>query len=368
MSGRQSILESMTSSLPVVLLFLGLILGAVLGWLAHAYSAARSQPSEGHKALQDSQRRQAELQPLEKAMERLGYQLQEIEEDRATTFASLTSQVQAATRTSTRLSDRTDKLVSALRSPNVRGRWGEIQLERVVELGGMLKHVDFDTQVSAQVSGTTVRPDMVINLAGGRTIVVDAKAPFSSYLDALETEDPEEHRAYLRHHAHLLRNHIRDLSKKAYIEAFSPTPEFVVLFVPADPFLDSALAEDPELIEFGFEKNVVIATPSSLFTLLRTVALGWRQEDISDKAREVQRLGRELYSRLNTVTEHYSRVGRNLEKAVEAYNSTLSSFDSRVAVTARKLNEMEIPSRSDRLPQQLHPIETWPRHGSTGTV
>ncbi|MGP5506641.1 DNA recombination protein RmuC [Corynebacterium flavescens] len=356
----------MTSSLPVLLLFLGLVLGAVLGWLAHAYATTRAQPNESHKALQESQRRQAELQPLEKAMDRLGYQLQEIEEDRATTFASLTSQVQAVTRTSTRLTDRTDKLVSALRSPNVRGRWGEVQLQRVVELGGMNKHVDFDTQVSAHVAGTVVRPDMIINLAGGRRIVVDAKAPFSSYLDALETEDPEEHRAFLRHHAHLLRNHVKALSQKDYIEAFSPTPEFVVLFVPADPFLDAALSEDPELIEFGFEKNVVIATPSSLFGLLRTVALGWRQEDVSDKAREVLMLGRELYSRLNTVTEHYSRVGRNLEKAVEAYNATLSSLDSRVAVTARKLNELEIPARSDRLPPQPYPVETWPRHSHPG--
>lgn len=357
-------LEAMTSTLPVLLLFIGLILGAVMGWLAHSYSATRSAPSAEHRALQDSQRRQAELQPLEKAMDRLGFQLQEIEEDRTALLASLSSQVQAVTRTSSRLTERTDKLVTALRSPNVRGRWGEVQLERVVELGGMTKHVDFDCQVSAPLGGRIVRPDMLINLAGGRHIIVDAKVPFTSYLDALETDDPEEHAGFLRRHAHLMRGHVQALSQKDYIEAFQPTPEFVILFVPADPFLDAALSVDPELIEYAFERNVVIATPSSLFALLRTVAMGWHQEDISAKAKEVQRLGRELYTRLNTLSDHYGKVGHNLEKAVEAYNATLSSLDSRVGVTARKLHEMEIPGRTDRTPREPLPIDTWPRGNS----
>lgn len=180
MSAVRAMLGSMTSTLPVLLLFIGLTLGAVMGWLAHSYSAARSAPSAEHRALQESQRRQAELQPLEKAMDRLGFQLQEIEEDRTALLASLSSQVQAVTRTSSRLTERTDKLVSALRSPNTRGRWGEVQLERVVEIGGMTKHVDFDCQVSAPLGGRIVRPDMVIKLAGGRHIIVDAKVPFTS--------------------------------------------------------------------------------------------------------------------------------------------------------------------------------------------
>lgn len=351
----------MTSTVPVLLLFIGLLLGAVLGWLAHSHSASRSAPSEEHRELRESQRRQAELQPLEKAVDRLGFQLQELEEDRTAHLASLASQVQAVTRASSRLTERTDRLVTALRSPNVRGRWGEIQLERVVELGGMTAHVDFDAQVSASLNGRIVRPDMLINLAGGRHIIVDAKVPFSSYLDALETVDPELHSGYLRRHAHQLRSHIQALSHKDYIEAFQPTPEFVVLFIPADPFLDAALSVDPELIEFGFERNVVIATPSSLFALLRTVALGWHQEDISAKAKEVQRLGRELYSRLNILSDHYGKVGQNLAKAVEAYNSTLSSLDSRIGVTARKLHDMEIPGRTNRPPRAPSPIDTWPR-------
>lgn len=378
----------MTTTAPMLFLFVGLLLGAVLGWLAHAYLRPSQRPGGTHRetqapqpelpsaddieqrALAQSEQRQAELNrslaPLEKAMDRLGYQLQELEADRATAFASLTSQVQAMTRTSTRLSDRTDKLVTALRSPNVRGRWGEIQLERVVELGGMVKHVDFEPQATARMGNRIVRPDLLINLAGGRSIVVDAKVPFTSYLDALESTDPEEHAGYLRRHAHLLRTHVQSLAHKDYIDAFQPTPEFVVLFVPADPFLDAALGVDPEILEFAFERNIIIATPSTLFALLRTVALTWRHEDISDKARQVQSLGRELYARLNTMGEHYNKVGKNLEKAVEAYNSTLSCMDSRVMVSARRLNDLDIPARTDKLPTHLQSVDTWPKRAVQG--
>lgn len=373
----------MSYALPITLLIvgllLGLLIGAALGWFAHSsrYPSTTAESGAGAKPLEQSpQTDPAELSlavnksvnqtvaqtmvPLEKAMDRLGSQLQELEADRATAFAQLSSQVHSMSRTSTRLSDRTDQLVTALRSPNVRGRWGEIQLERVVELGGMVKHVDFESQVTAYLGNKAVRPDLVVNLSADRHIVVDAKVPFSAYLDALETSDPEEHAAYLRRHAHMVRTHVQQLSHKDYIEAFSPTPEFVVLFTPADPFLDAALGVDPELLEFAFERNVVIATPTTLFALLRTVALGWRHEDISDKAREVQRLGSELYSRLNTVGDHYNRVGRSLEKAVEAFNSTLSSMDSRVMVTARRLSEMDIPTRTDKRPTTLSPATASP--------
>ncbi|QCB28136.1 DNA recombination protein RmuC [Corynebacterium endometrii] len=387
----------MSTTLPVLLLFLGLAIGAMLGWLGHAYLRPTTHPESGGQPavegpgrdqerllelLEESQarsqqaalaaagQRQEEMErslaPLEKALYRLGIQLKELEADRATAFASLTSQVQSMARTSTRLNDKTDQLVTALRSPNVRGRWGEMQLERVVELGGMLKHVDFDSQVTATVDGKTYRPDLVIHLAGGRNVVVDAKVPFSSYLDALESQDPEEHAAYLRRHAHLLRNHVNALGSKDYVGAFFPTPEFVILFVPADPFLDAALSVDNELLEHAFERGVVIATPSTLFALLRTVALGWQQEDMSDKAREVQRLGRDLYSRINTMGEHYNKVGKGLERAVEAYNQTIASLDSRVMVTARRLAEMDIPGRADRHPTVLKPVEDWPRRMGGG--
>lgn len=190
---------------------------------------------------------------------------------------------------------------------------------------------------------------------------MDAKVPLSAYLDAMETEDPEERAGYLRRHAHLMRSHVQALASKDYIEAFSPTPQFVILFVPADTFVDAALSIDAELLEFAFERNIVIATPSTLFALLRTVAVSWQHEEISDKAREVQRLGRELYTRLNTLNEHYDKVGRGLERAVEAYNASLASLDSRVSVTARRLKDLDVPARVDRLPVEPRRVGSWPR-------
>lgn len=349
----------MSSALPVLLV--GVLLGAALGWLAHAHRRP-SEPSPPPAPTVDPG-----LIRLESAVSTIGGQLRELEQDRAVSYASLASQVQAMTRTSTRLNDRTDQLVTALSAPQVRGRWGEIQLERVVELGGMVRHCDFDTQLSARLDGKIVRPDLVVNLAGGRRIIVDAKVPFVSYLDALDSHDPEEHGAYLRRHAHLLRTHVTQLAAKDYIDAFTPTPEFVVLFVPADPFLDAALGVDPELLEYAFSCNIVIATPTTLFALLRTVALGWRQEDISEKARDIQRLGRELYKRLNTMGDHYNRVGRQLEKTIEAYNSTLTSLDSRVMVTARHLADLDVPARTDRHPTRPEQIITRPRDRSSPT-
>ncbi|SDS23997.1 DNA recombination protein RmuC [Corynebacterium timonense] len=333
----------------------GLLLGALACYLAVRSRATPPPPS-------------TDLAPVTHALERLAGQLDDMDEDRAVAYSALASQVQAITRTSTRLSDRTDQLLSALRSPHTRGRWGEMQLQRVVELGGMLEHCDFDVQSTAFVDGTRVRPDMIIRLSHGRSIVVDAKVPFSSYLDALNTDDPEEKEAYLRRHAHLLRQHVDTLSAKAYIDAFQPTPEFVVMFVPADPFLDSGLSIDPELLDYAFSRDVVIATPTTLFALLRTVALGWRYEAINDKAKEVQRLGAELYQRLGTMGEHYNRVGRSLEKAVEAFNASAASMDSRVMVTARKLNEMGIPARTTRgRAPELHHVSASPRHAAEET-
>lgn len=349
----------MTAPATLTIFTLGLLLGLALGHLsARSTILARRQPESAPPAPQN-------MATVTHALELLSGRLADMDSDRAVAYSALASQVQAITRTSARLSDRTDQLISALRSPQTRGRWGEMQLERVVELGGMIEHCDFDTQTSTLIDGTRVRPDMVIRLSGGRNIIVDAKVPFSSHLDALNTDDPEEKQAYLRRHAHLLRQHVDTLSAKSYIEAFQPAPEFVVMFVPADPFLDSALAIDPELLDYAFARDVVIATPSTLFALLRTVALGWRHEAMNDKAKEIQQLGAELHQRLRTMGEHYNKVGQSLEKAVEAFNSTLASLDSRVMVTARKLDELGVASRPHRgrtaEPQQ---ISASPRHAA----
>ena len=332
-----------------------------------AHESARSphpddvEPSPATRALEAQ--RQREFDRLGHTMEQLSAQLREMDEDRAVAYSALAGQVQAVTRASSRLGDRTDQLVAALRSPNTRGRWGEMQLERVVELGGMTRHCDFDVQATAMVDGRTVRPDMVIRLSRGRNIVVDAKVPFGAYLDALCTEDPEEKQGYLRRHSHLVRNHVTTLASKSYLEAFSPTPEFVVLFIPADPFLDAALEQDPELLDFAFSRGVVLATPTTLFALLRTVSLGWQHETAAEKAHEIQRLGSQLYTRLGTMAEHYNRLGASLDKAVEAFNATLGSMDSRVMVTARKLEEAQVPARRGSAPA-LKPVSARARHAT----
>ncbi|WP_018297464.1 DNA recombination protein RmuC [Corynebacterium lubricantis] len=337
-------------------LLVGLVLGFALGYLYRGLKASQASPHP-----EPTKQPELDLTPYTLELERLTKQIDDMDEDRAVAYSALASQVQAMTRTSTRLADRTDQLINALRSPQTRGRWGEIQLERVVELGGMVEHCDFDVQVSARVNGQILRPDMIVRLSGGRNIIVDAKVPFASYLDALDTDDPEEKQGYLRRHAHLLRNHVDTLASKDYITAFQPTPEFVVLFVPADPFLDAALDQDSELLDYAFSRDIVIATPTTLFALLRTVGLGWKQEDISERAKEVQRLGAELYTRINTMGEHYNRVGQSLEKATEAFNATLGSMDSRVMVTARKLAELDIPTRTSKKPTQLESATLTPR-------
>jgi len=241
-------------------------------------------------------------------------------------------------RASMQLSMQTGQLVTALRAPQIRGRWGEIQLERVVELAGMVKHCDFDTQVSKD----GFRPDMIVRLAGDRQIVVDAKVPFAAYLDAAQDEEPGARDKHLRRHAKQLRTHIDQLADKAYWEAFEPTPEFVFLFVPGDPFLDAALTSDTSLLEYAFGRNVILATPTTLVALLRTVAYTWKQESIAEDAARIHQLGRELYGRIGIVSTHLDKLGAHLGKAVESFNSTVGSVDSRVGVTARKLHELEL--------------------------
>lgn len=346
----------MSTGTVLLILATGLLTGFIVGVFTGAAWMRRSTPQQPPQ----------DLRPVARALKDMREQLDEMDKQQAVSASSLAGQVQAIGRTSARLGDRTDQLITALRSPQTRGRWGEIQLERVVELGGMLEHVDFDTQEHMLIDGSRVRPDMIIRLTQGRNIVVDAKVPFQAYLDALGTEDPEERQAFMRRHAHLVRAHVDTLSAKSYTEAFQPTPEFVVLFVPADPFLDAALSIDPELLDYAFARDVVIATPTTLFALLRTVALGWRQESLNDAAKEIQRLGGQLHQRLSTMAEHYNRVGASLDKAVEAYNATLASMDSRVMVTARKLEEAQVPSRRGEAPA-LKPVSSRARHTAEHT-
>ena len=346
-------------------LLLGLAAGAALGeYLARRRSPAPvgDAPGTPPGAEPPAPRGVDEaVRPLHDALRELTRRVHEADTRRAESLSSLSGQLASVNRMAMRLTDRTDELVGALRAPEIRGRWGEMQLERVVELGGMVEHCDFDAQPTRTADGKTARPDMVVHLSGGRSIVVDAKVPFGAYLDALDARDPEEHEALLRRHAHQLKNHVDELARRPYIEAFDPTPEFVVLFVPGDPFLDAALRTRPELLDEAMARSVVIATPTTLFALLRTVALGWRQEDFTEKAREIHRLGRELYDRIDVLARHYGEVGQHLSRAAEAYNRTLGSMESRVTVTARRLAEMGVPARSRAKPREVQPVAERPR-------
>jgi DNA recombination protein RmuC len=273
-------------------------------------------------------------------------------------YAELREQVRSMGAVSSELRTETKQLVAALRAPQVRGRWGEHQLRRIVEAAGLLDHCDFAEQVTATTDAQGVRPDMVVRLHGGRTVVVDAKSPFDAYLSAMESRDERSRDAHLDQHARHLRAHVDALAAKAYWTAFDVTPDFVVLFVPADPFLDAALQRDPTLMEHAFTRNVVLATPATLIALLRTVAYSWRQEALAKNAVAVHTLARELYGRLSTLGDHVGKLGASLSGAVTAYNRAVGSLESRVLVSARKLAEMGVSD--DELPSPAQ-VELTPR-------
>ncbi|ATL70416.1 DNA recombination protein RmuC [Nocardia terpenica] len=354
--------------------------GVGLGWLGHAARAGqRAAVAEARlgalrdseqvlrqslsAASEDAARRNSQaigvlVEPLREAVGALNQHIRQVEHNRINAYSGLREQVAGMQRMSHQLSTQTNQLVSALRAPQVRGRWGEIQLERVVELAGMSRHCDFDTQVSRSGPDGGVRPDLVVRLAGGRQIVVDAKVPLTAYLDATAEEDPRLRGDHLTRHAKHLRAHIDQLADKAYWTAFDPSPEFVVLFVPGDPFLDAALTADSGLLEYGFARNVILATPTTLIALLRTVAYGWRQEALSREMATIQQLGRELYARLGATGRHLDRLGGQLGKAVDAFNHTVATMESRVLVTARRLHELEI---GEREVPAIQPVQTRPR-------
>jgi DNA recombination protein RmuC len=278
------------------------------------------------------------VKPLAESLQRVDGKIQQLEQARSGAYARLDEQLKSLLTSQTKLESETGNLVRALRTPAVRGRWGEIQLRKVVEMAGMVNYCDFVEQETAD-SGR-LRPDMIIKLPNGRNLVVDSKAPLQAYLESLETENDTERNLKLAQHARQIRDHLQKLSSKNYWEQFQPTPEFVVLFLPGETFFSAALAQDSGLIEAGVDRKVLIATPTTLIALLRAVAYGWRQEQLTENAEAISRLGRELYDRLATLSQHFSQMGKGLERAVDSYNKGMASFDSRVLVTARKFKEL----------------------------
>jgi DNA recombination protein RmuC len=299
------------------------------------------------------------IEPIQKSLEKVNTQVQELEKARAQAYGSLTEQVKNLALSQQKLEAETGNLVKALRAPTVRGRWGEIHLKRVVELAGMLEHCDFVQQASVDSPDGRLQPDLLVNLPGGKQVVVDAKAPLQAYLDALEAPDEGTRQAKLDAHAGQIQTHLKKLGAKAYWDQFPAAPEFVVMFLPGEVFFSAALERKPALIEEGVGQRVILATPTTLIALLRAVAYGWRQDKIAESAQEISQLGSDLYERLAIMTEHFAKVGDHLERATKSYNDTIGSLERNVLSAARRFPQLGATSRRE-IPI-LEPTESTPR-------
>ena len=291
------------------------------------------------------------VEPVGIALKTFNERVEKIEERRTQTDASLKQQLQQLAESQVQLNKTTGSLVQALRAPQVRGQWGEMQLRRTVEMAGMINYCDFEEQASVETSdGQRQRPDMIIRLPNERVVVVDSKVPLAAYLDALQSEDPDHQKERMVAHARHIRDHIKALSAKSYWTQFENTPEFVVLFIPNETIFSAALEQDPQLIEQGVLNKVILATPTTLIALLKAIAYGWQQEAIAREAKEIAALGKELYERVSVVTGHFTKLGKSLDQSVGCYNKAVSSLESRLLVTAKKFDALDSAS-PDPLPE-----------------
>ena len=371
----------------LVFLLVGLVVGGIAVWLVlrarvlslgteleherravAGETAAREQLETSLKALsadlqrdarEDLESRQRSVErmiaPLKESLEKVTSGLQELERGRSAASGALSAQIRDLVEAQARLQGETASLASAMRASGTRGRWGEVQLRRVVELAGMVSYCDFVEQATFSTGERVLRPDLVVRLPGGRNIVIDAKVPFDAYLQASNEATEEARRAQLALHARTLRDHIARLSAKAYWEPFEPTPGFVVLFIPAEPLFHAALEHDPGLIEDAAKQGVLLTSPASLIALLLSVAEGWRQEKVAESARTVSELGRQLYERLGTLAGHVARLGKSLDNAVGAYNDAVGSLESRVLVTARQFPDLGVSAAKEI--SELEPVQ-----------
>jgi len=303
-----------------------------------------------HKAIADL------VQPLKESLAKVDGKLQDVEKERAGSNAKLDEQLRTLAHTHQSLQVETNKLVRALRSPNQRGRWGEVQLKNVVERSGMVAYCDYAEKESVSSDGRRLTPDMIVRLPNGASIVIDSKVPIDAYLTAADTSDETAREPLLKEHARQVRDHIRTLGAKSYWSRFSPTPELVVMFLPGDPLLSTALQTDPSLFEFAVDQRVIPASPLTLVALLRTVSTAWQQQRLTENAEEIQAMGRELYERLATMADHVALVGAALKRAGTAYDDFVGSLDARVLVSARRFRELGV-SAPRELPDTVPPIQ-----------
>ncbi|HEY6768309.1 MAG TPA: DNA recombination protein RmuC [Candidatus Sulfotelmatobacter sp.] len=316
--------------------------------------------SEAQSDLDGRQKAVAELvAPVRDSLSKVDAQIQQMEVARGRAYGDLHAQVQSLIVTQKELQSETGNLVRALRTPNVRGRWGEIQLRRVVEIAGMLSYCDFAEQETLTTEAGRIRPDLVVKLPGGKRVVVDAKTPLQAFLEAFETHDEDARRICLANHARQVRDHMKILSGKSYWEQFEATPEFVVMFLPGETFFSAALEQDPGLIEQGVLQRVIPASPTTLIALLKAVAYGWNQEKLARNAQQISELGKELHDRLRKLAAHIAGVGSSLDRAVESYNQAVGSLENRVLVSARRFSELGASVAED-IPE-LEPVETTSR-------